>query len=181
MGLQGGAPGNQLLVEQAFDAEKDFVTRKRLLHEIIGPDAGAEKLLHRLLVAAHHDHRDVTQHRVATDGPQGGEAVHAGQHDIEKNQFRPVLPHQRQSGFGVERLVGFIAGRAQELAQGDQDGLGVVDDQYTRPFAGIDAGLLAPLDDAVGGLGGCCGTVIAPEQRPDLIEYSQDFLLAWHW
>ena len=52
-------------IEQALDSGKYFKTGEGLLHEVIRADSGTKKLFCRLLVAADHDHRNVTGVRVA--------------------------------------------------------------------------------------------------------------------
>jgi len=127
----------RLLVEQLLDAGEDLLTRERLLHEVVGADAAAEELFRRLFVAAHHDHRHLMGQGVLAQGAQGGKAVHAGQHDVEKDQFRPAVAGQFQAAFRIQGLQGHVAGRLEHLAQGGDDGPGVVDDQHPGALACI--------------------------------------------
>ena len=65
-------------IEQACHAEENFLAGKWFFHEIVSRDAGAEKLFHCLLIAAHHDDRDVAGIYVAADGAQGAEIAQTG-------------------------------------------------------------------------------------------------------
>ena len=92
----------------------------------------------RLLVAAHHDHRDLGGEWVAAQRAQGGEAVHAGQHDVEKDQARQVLAGHLDATFGVEGLKRLVAALLEHASQQSDHRGRVVDDQDLR--AALDAG-----------------------------------------
>ena len=77
-------------------------------------------------------------------GAQRVEAVHARQDDVKKHQLGRVLRNQGEPLLGIQRLAGFVAGRAQHLAQHSHHRGRVVNDQHPGALARVHSLALAP-------------------------------------
>ena len=104
---------------------------ERLGHEVVGPGFDRPDLL---LGVARRDHHDgqVRRGRVLADPPAHLVAVHAGHHDVEQDDVRPLLAQHRQRLLAGRRRQHPVPARAQHgVEQPDVRRL-VVDDEDDR-------------------------------------------------
>src|SRR5215470_12493345 len=85
------------------DAREELARVERLGQVVVGAELEADDLVHVLPLGGDHDDRDAGGVRARAQAAAHLEAVHAGEHEIEKDDVRRLRPGEGQAALAVGR------------------------------------------------------------------------------